>query len=112
MVACRRDQSGYIALLAVLVVGAAATAICLVLLTIGTDSQRSGLVELQSKQARGLATACAEEALQQIHNNIAFSGTNTLSIGQGSCTYTVTVTAGTTRTITTTGIVGSVVKKV
>ncbi|HSX28914.1 MAG TPA: hypothetical protein VLF60_05705 [Candidatus Saccharimonadales bacterium] len=108
----RTHESGYIALLAVLIIGAATTAIALVLLTTGTNSQRSGLIEQQSKQARALATACAHEALQQIHDNIAFAGTNSLSLGQGSCTYTVTVTAGTTRTITTTGTVGSVVKKV
>lgn len=106
-----RKESGYIALLAVLILGAAATAISLALLTIGADSQRSMLVTQQSKQARVLATACAQEALQQIHDNIAYSGTGSLIIGQGSCSYTVTVTAGTTRTITTSGTVGSVVRK-
>ncbi|MGF7228747.1 MAG: hypothetical protein ACQR33_02060 [Candidatus Saccharibacteria bacterium] len=100
------------ALLAVLIVGAAAAAIGLVLLTTGIDSQRAALVEQQSKQARELAVACAQEALQIVHDNIAFSGTNALSLGQGSCTYTVTVTAGTTRTIVTSGTVGNVVKKV
>jgi hypothetical protein len=105
-------EGGYIALLAVLVVGAAATAIALVLLSSGADSQRSGLVEQRSKQARALSVACAEEALQQIHDNIAFSGTNPLSLGQGSCTYVVTVLTGTTRSIASTGTVGNVVKKV
>lgn len=108
----RTNESGYVALLAVLIVGAAAAAIGLVLLTTGIDSQRAALVEQQSKQARELAVACAQEALQIVHDNIAFSGTNALSLGQGSCTYTVTVTAGTTRTIVTSGTVGNVVKKV
>ncbi len=111
MVSLHRNDSGYVALLAVLIVGAAATAIALALLVKGADSQRSGLIEQQSKQARVLATACAEEALQQIHDNIAFAGTNTLSLGQGSCTYTVTVTAGTTRTVAASGTVGNVVRK-
>ncbi|HSX07440.1 MAG TPA: hypothetical protein VLG11_00950 [Candidatus Saccharimonadales bacterium] len=106
-----RQESGYIALLAVLILGAVATAIGLALLTIGADSQRAALVEQRSKQARVLATACAQEALQQIHDNIAYSGTNTLSIGQGNCTYTVAVTAGTTRSIVASGTVGSVVRK-
>lgn len=111
MVGQPRRESGYIALLSVLILGAAAVAICLVLLTSGADSQRAGIVEQQSKQARALATACAEEALQQIHDNIAFAGSNTLSIGQGSCTYTVTVATGTTRTIVVSGTVGTVVRK-
>jgi len=106
-----RQESGYIALLAVLILGAAATAIGLALLSIGADSQRSALTEQQSKQARVLATACAQEALQQIHDNIAFSGTNTLPLGQGNCSYTVTVTAGTTRSIAASGTVGNVVRK-
>jgi len=111
VVSVPRNQSGYIALLAVLIIGAAATAISLVLLSIGADRQRSMLITQQSKQARVLATACAQEALQQIHDNIAYSGTGSLVIGQGNCSYSVTVTAGTTRTITTSGTVGSVVRK-
>lgn len=112
MVDMRKDQSGYIALLAVLIMGAAATAISLMLLTAGTDSQRSILVEQQSKQARSLAVACTEEALQLIHDNIAFAGTNSLSLGQGTCSYTVSVTAPTTRSLTISGTVGNVIKKV
>lgn len=106
------NESGYIALLAVLVVGAAATAIGLTLLTTGADSQRSGLAEQQSKQARSLAVACAEEAMQQIHDNGTFAGSNILTLGQGTCNYAVTVTSSTTSTVLTSGTVGNVVKKI
>jgi len=108
----KRNESGYIALISVLIAGAAATAICLSLLSTGADSQRSVLIEQQSKQARGLAIACAEEALQVVHDNIAYSGTNSLSLGQGTCSYTVVVTAGSTRTLNTSGTVGNVVRKI
>jgi hypothetical protein len=110
----RRDasQRGYIALLAVLIVGAAATAIALALLTVGTDSQRVTLVEQQSIQARQLASGCAEEALQRMHDNTAYASTGSLTLGAGSCTYTVTNTGGTTRTISATGTVNSVIRKV
>lgn len=101
-------QTGYTAFIAVLIVGAAAMAIALALLVTGADSQRSTLVEQQSKQANGLAIACAHEALQVIHDNIAYSGNGNLSLGQGGCTYTVAVTAPTTRTITADGTVGTV----
>ena len=113
MVSIRRHEAGYVALLSVLVVGAAATAVALALLVSGSDAQRSNLVEQQSKQARGLAVACAEEALLQVHDNIAFSSTNTLlTLGQGTCTYTVTVTAPTIRMIAARGTVGNVVKNI
>jgi len=108
----RAHESGYVALLSVLVTGAAATAIALALLVNGADSQRVVLVEQQSRQARGLAVACAEEALQQVHDNAAFSGTNMLSLGQGSCNYTVSLASPTARSIVVAGTVRNVVKKI
>ncbi|HEX8762982.1 MAG TPA: hypothetical protein VF733_04475 [Candidatus Saccharimonadales bacterium] len=111
MIQLRDQQNGYVALLAVLIIGAASLAVGIALLTTGTDSQRTTLVIQQSAQARGLANACAEEALQQIHDSTAFTGTNSMSLGQGSCSYTVTSTGASTRTIDTTGTVNSVVKK-
>jgi hypothetical protein len=97
--------------MAVLIVGAASLAIGLALLTMGADSQRSTLIVQQSVQARSLATACAEEALQEIHDDTAFTGTGNLSLGQGTCSYTVTNTGGSNRTITSSGVVGEVTRK-
>jgi hypothetical protein len=109
----RKNESGYVALMSVLIVGAAATAIALTLLTSGSDTQRAMLVEQQSKQAHSLAVACAQEALQQVHDNSGFTSTNTLlTLGQGSCTYTVVVTAPTIRSILTKATVGNVVRSV
>lgn len=108
----RNQQCGYVALLTVLITGAAATAIALALLASGTDSQRTVLVIQQSAQARSLASACGEEGLQQIHDNTAFTGTNNLSLGQGACSYTVANTGGSTRTVDATGTVGNIVRKV
>lgn len=107
----RNDTDGYVALLAVLIMGAAAMAVAVGLLVGGTDSQRATLVAQQAVQARNLATACAEEALQQMHDNTAFTGTNSLTLGQGNCSYTVTNTGGSNRTIDTSGTVNNVVKK-
>lgn len=105
-------QAGYMALLSVLIIGAAAIAISLTLITTGLDSQRTALIQQQSNQARSLAAACAEEALQAIHDNIAYSGNGNLSLGQGSCSYTVTITGANTRSITVSGTVGNVVRKI
>ena len=108
----RRNEHGYVALLSVLVAGAVATAIATALLLQGTDSQRETLIIQQSLQARGLADACAEEALQQLHDAATFTGSNNLTLGTGSCTYTVTNTGPTTRTITANSTVGNVVRKI
>jgi acyl-CoA synthetase (AMP-forming)/AMP-acid ligase II len=106
------SQQGYIALLAVLIMGAASLAIALSLLIGGADNEQVSLITQQSIQARNLATACAEEALQQIHDNTAFTGTNNLTLGQGTCTYTVTNTGGSNRTVDATGSVNTVARKV
>lgn len=104
-------QKGYVALLAILVIGAASVTIASALLLTGTDRQRETLLQQQSAQARGLASACAEEALQQLQASQSYTGTNSLTLGQGSCTYTVTNPGGTTRTISTAGTVQNVVIK-
>jgi len=105
------EQGGYIALILVLIVSAASLAIALTMLMTSTDSQRSILVSQQSIQARGSASACAEEALQQIHDNNAFTGTNSLSLSTGSCSYTVTNTGGNNRNIDASATVGNSTRK-
>lgn len=105
-------EQGYIALLSILIIGAVALAIALNLLLTGSDASRSTLYGQQSAQARSLAVACAEEALQLMHDTTTFTGTNTLNIGQGSCSYTVANTGGSSRTIDTTATVGTVVRKI
>lgn len=108
----KSNEQGYVALLSVLILGSVATAVGVALLVTGTDAQREILITQQSVQARGLADACAEEALQQLHDNSAFAGTNNLTLATGSCNYTVVSTGPSTRTVTTTAAAGNVVRKV
>lgn len=106
------NKGGYIILLSVLVVSAMGLAIAVSLLLLGISSSRTGFVVEQSNQARALANACAEEALQQISTTGTFAGTGGLTLGQGTCSYTVTNTGGSNRTITTYGTVGTVIRRV
>ena len=55
--------------------------------------------------------SCAEEAMQQIRSSSAFTGTNNLTFGSSTCAYTVTNTGGTTRRITATSTVGTLIRK-
>jgi hypothetical protein len=55
--------------------------------------------------------ACAEEAAQVVHDNVAFSGSGNISLGQGSCTYLVGQPTSTTRSLSATGTVGSITRK-
>ena len=105
-------QSGYITLLTVLIVSAVAVSIGSSLLLLGLGNARSGFTLQQSKRAAALADACAEEALQQMRFSTAYSGTASLSLDGGSCTYTVTLGAGENRDLQATGTLGTVVRKV
>jgi len=105
---CRR---GYITLISVLVVGAVGGAIGISLILLGLGASRSSFAFEQSAQAKALAEACAEEAMQQIHDQSTFTGNGTLTLGQGTCTYAVTSQGGQSRTIVSTGIVGSIVRR-
>lgn len=105
-------QTGYVALLAVLVVGAASLAIATGLLLTGADSSRATLASQQAAQARSLAAGCAEEALQILRDNTAFTGANTVVSSTGSCSYTVTATGANSRTVDTSATMVNAVHKV
>ncbi len=47
----------------------------------------------QGAEVRMLAMKCAETLLMQVRTNTALTGTGTLTIGTGSCAYTISGTA-------------------
>ncbi len=106
------NNKGFITLISVLVLTAIGVAVGVSVILSGLGSSRSAFALEQSGQAKALANACAEESLQQIYDSIPFSGTATLTFGEGSCTYTVTKLTGQNRTIAVTGTVGTIVRKV
>lgn len=115
-----QTNQGFITLMATLLVVAIGLSISVSLLILGVDSTRTSFVIEQSYQASSLANACAEESLQKIYDSMAitppppptvFTGTGSLTMGQGNCSYTVTDTGGGTMNITTTATVGTVIRK-
>lgn len=102
---------GYITLISVLVAGAVGVAITVSVILLGVGSSKTSFSIQQASQARGLVQLCAEEALQQIRNSTPFTGTDTISSGQGTCTYIVTSQGGQNRTIQAVGTVGTVVRR-
>lgn len=106
------SHAGYVTLLTVLVVSAVGVAVASSLLLLGIGNARSSLALQQSKNAAALADACAEEALQQLRFSTSYSGTATLTLGSGTCSYTVIVGSGEAREVEATGTVGTVVRKV
>lgn len=106
-----KNNKGYITLLSVLVVGAVGVAITISLILLGLASAKNSLAYQQMHQAKALANACAEEALEQIRESSSFTGTGNLMLGQGTCSYTVFGTQP-NLTITSTGTVNTIIRKV
>ena len=107
-----RNRKGFITLLSIVVVGAVGVAITASLILLGLGSSRTSFTNEQSNQVRALANACVEEALQQIRDSVQFTGSGSLTLGQGTCNYTVTSQGGQDRTITASGTVGTITRKV
>jgi hypothetical protein len=105
-------KNGFISLLSVLVVGTVAMTIATSLVVLGIDVAKNNLTLYLSKQARGIADACAEEALRQIVNSNSFSGIVSLNINDGSCSYQVQNLGGQDRLITVASNAGIVNKKI
>lgn len=107
-----QNGEGFVILISVLVVGAVGIAIALSLLLLGVGNSRTSFAVEQSNQAKALANTCAEEALQQIRDSTPYTGSGNLMLGQGTCAYAVTSQGGQNRTITASGTVGTIVRKV
>lgn len=100
-------------LLSVLVFGAVGLSVIISGLLLGVDASRSSLTLQQSIQARALANACAEEALQTLRESVYYTGNETLTFSTGTCEIqTISGTGNINRTVITTGNVGNVERTV
>ncbi len=107
-----RFDSGYVTLLAILIISVVTISSAIGISVVGVDSSRQVTEQTNSFIARNMAVTCAEEALQQIRANTAFTGTNTVTLSGQSCSYTVTNTGGTGRRINTSSTVVNNTRKV
>lgn len=103
---------GYVALVSVLIVSTIGVVVVTGVLLLGLSTSRTSFTTQQSFQAKALTDACVEEALQQIKDSIPFAGNGTLTLGQGSCVYTVTNNGAQNRSVVSVGTVGAVVRRV
>ena len=83
------EKNGYITVISVVIIGSIATAVAISLLAGGTDAMKNSQTAIHLAQARSLADACAEEALENIRESL-YTGTFSLSLPTGICEATVT----------------------
>jgi hypothetical protein len=119
-------QKGFLTLISALIVTAIGLSISVSLILLGLGVSRTSFVTEQSYQANALANACAEQALQQIHDSMVMpdpipdpvpvlipaTGTGNLTLGQGTCSYTISDIGGNARKITAGGTIRSVIRKI
>jgi len=105
-------KGGYSVLIVLVIVGLIAVAISSSLLLLGIDFSKSSLDSYRSYQARHLASACVETALQEIRSSISFSGYGSLNISGNSCGYLVINNGVQNRTVQASSTISNIVKKV
>ena len=105
-------QKGYLAIFAVIMV---ISIVLVLVLSFSVKSYHSILNSrgtYRSNQAKALANMCGEYGLKQIRDLNTFTGSNTLTLGSGSCTYTVSDLGGTNRQVNSSGVINNITRKV
>lgn len=104
------NNQGFAALVGVLVFGAIAVSIASTLALSGVRAARSFLALRQGYEAKAAARTCAETALAALQQDTGYTGSGSITVGDASCTYVVTATGGSTRDVSATATVGTVVR--
>lgn len=79
-------SEGYIALISVLIISAIAILIASSANLISISESNMSLQESKGWEAFYLATACAEDALMKLKDNLNYPGNETLTFDTGTCT--------------------------
>jgi hypothetical protein len=108
-----QNQKGYIALISILIVSGMTLLIAISVSLSGISESDMGLLKNQSTKAFYLATLCAEDALVKLKNDLKYSGNETLTIGEGSCTILAIKGGGNfNRVVKTTGTIYNQIRKI
>ena len=107
----QNTQKGFGTLYIVIILGMVVLSLSLWLSTGSFWSIQNGVNLKTSQQTKSLTEACAEVALEAMRENNNYTGTDSVTIGSNSCTYTVSDTGGNNREINISGTIGSVTRK-
>ncbi len=105
-------RKGFTTLFLVLITGSLALSLALWSSTSSLWSIRGSFDNKDSGQAKALANACAEIALERIRVTESYVGTDTKNISDDECSYVVTNTGGNNRTIVIEARVNNFVRKI
>lgn len=105
-------EQGFIVLTSTVIVIAIGVAIAVSLLLLGVGSTKTSFTLVQSQQAKALANACAEIALNGLRLDESYSWPGQQVIGNGTCTATLSGSGDSGRGVTASGTVGTIVRKI
>ncbi|MFC1645548.1 type II secretion system protein [Patescibacteria group bacterium] len=103
-----KKEKGFSLIVSVSIVSMIVVGVVLAFLSLSQSAISGSFVFEKSNKAQTLADACIEVALQEIRTLETFTGTDTLAIGEGDCTYDVSDDGGENRTIESEAIVDDV----
>ena len=105
-------MNGYIALVSILIISAIIMTIAISAGLLSISEADMGLEKNLASEAYYLASACAEEGLQQIRDSASFKGSGNLFFSNGSCNYNVIAQGPNNRTINSSGLSGDIIRKI
>ena len=109
----KTNKPAFVTLVSILIAMAIGVSIAVSSMLLGISFSRNAFLIEQSNQAKALANACAEKALENLRENVNYIGNETINLGRGSCQiFTVLGSGNTNRTVQTTGTVSSIIRKV
>jgi hypothetical protein len=106
-----QNQKGFSTLLIVILLGGVALALTLTLSTSSLWSIRGSIDSKSSNVTKSLVNACAEVALEAMRENNSYTGSGSVVLSSNSCLYTVANTGGTTRSVSVSGTVNGITRK-
>ncbi len=107
------NTHGYMLLLAVIVVGIVSGSIASTILLFGIGQNRTALAIQEGLHARFVADSCAQEVLQQLIQDDAYAGSESLVFDAGDCTVAAVVGSGQfNRTVQVTGVSGNATQRI
>ena len=104
-------KKGFSTLFIVIILGSIAIGLVLALSTDSFWVVKSSIGAKDSSQNKSLVNACAEIALENMRENNSLVGSSDVVITGNTCTYIITNTGGTNRTISASGTINGVVRK-
>jgi hypothetical protein len=116
----RLSEHGFLTLFAVIIISAVGLAVAISVVLLGIGTSRTSLATVQSKQALSMANYCAETAIIALNSNDKYTGGPNINDVNNDgttnpnvyCSMVIENRGGSKRIISTTGISGTIKRKV